>query len=147
MCVNATAFDLPDIVAFSREVRWYGESLRMQCPSPCLVVQHRTGRDWNRHIAASPGANISHSKMMTTISSFATLGLACVLLAPETTTSGGNLPCPRIHHANGTSATLRFFGELYVAASAAVFAYNKHSTSHCLVRRLATNPALKLVSL
>jgi hypothetical protein len=137
-CGGSNAFSFPDLVRFSPQVVAYGESLRSQCPLPCLVVQYRTGRDWEHHRETS----INKKRVDAAVQRYKKAG--CVLLTPESTR--GLLPCARVRHAPNTSQPLRFFGELYVAATASVFAYNRHSTTYHVVRRMA-GPTLKLVSL
>jgi len=137
-CRPGNAFAFPDLMRFSPQVVAYGESLRSQCPSPCLVVQYRTGRDWEHHKETS----INKKRVNAAVQRYKTSG--CVLLTPESTR--GLLPCARVRHAPNTSQPLRFFGELYIAATANVFVYNRHSTTYHVVRRMS-GPALKLVSL
>tara|TARA_B110000858_G_C17640513_1_gene397861 strand:- start:308 stop:829 length:522 start_codon:yes stop_codon:yes gene_type:complete len=137
-CYPGNAFAFPDLVRFSPKVVAYGESLRPQCPSPCLVVQYRTGRDWEHHKESS----INKKRVDAAVQRYKTSG--CVLLTPESTR--GLLPCARVRHASNTSQPLRFFGELYIAATANVFVYNRHSTTYHVVRRMS-GPTLKLVSL
>lgn len=137
-CKPRDAFSFPDLVAFSPQVVAYGESLRQQCPRPCLTVHHRVGHDWEWYHAT----NLTKARVAAVVRRHRKSG--CIILTPES--APGPLPCPRVRHAPNTTSPLRFFAEMYLAATADTFVYDRRSTVYPIVRRLA-QPRLKMISL
>ena len=141
-CIGSSAEGFPDLVGFSDAVKAYGESLRAQCPSPCVVLQHRTGKDWVPHAKAFPAANVSATTLKLALRPYA--GYNQLLLAPERLPN--ELSIARIRHDDTVLPTIRFLGEVYVAAHAHAFLYNDLSTTRHLVKRFAA-PGLRMVKL
>lgn len=141
-CVGGSAEGFPDLAGFSDAVKAYGESLRAQCPPPCMVLQHRSGKDWVPHAKAFPAANVSATVLKLALRPYA--GYNQLLLAPERLSS--ELSIARIRHDSTVHPTIRFLGEVYVASHAKAFIYNPMSTTRHLVKRFAA-PGLTMVKL
>ncbi len=134
-CGPGSAFGFPDVIGLNSRVTVYGETLRTQCPNPCVVIQIRVGKDWGPHSLAFPKANVSITTLQTVLRAYHNYNF--LTLAPERVMI--NIPVPRIRHNAAIHPTVRFLGEIYVASRANVFFYNDFSTTHHLVRRLASH--------
>ena len=132
-CLLQGAFGFPDIVDFSPHVRAYGAMLKLQCPKPCLVVQHRVGSDWEWHKRLKTGGSIANDVVNEMRRQYPRH--SCLVLTPERVNA--SVSCQRLVHTPDTTPMLRFFAELYVATQADVFAYNPQSTMHWVVRHLS----------
>lgn len=132
-CRGKGAFGFPDIVDFSPHVRAYGAMLKLQCPKPCLVVQHRVGSDWEWHKRLKTGGSIANDVVNEMRRQYPRH--SCLVLTPERVNA--SVSCQRLVHTPDTTPMLRFFAELYVATQADVFAYNPQSTMHWVVRHLS----------
>lgn len=133
-CGKSGAFAFSDLVGFSDRVRAYGERLLGSCPSPCMVIQHRAGRDWEWHKRLGTGGSIEASVVADAARRWPRH--SCVLMAPERI-DGAATRCARFKHSRSETPMVRFLGELHAAAHAKVFVYNGHSTVHWIVRRFA----------
>lgn len=131
---------LRDFEDFGASVTEYGEWLRQrQCAPGCVVVQYRTGSDWELYAQKHPEASFRPSEVNHTVAQLrrAFPGHGCLLMTPPSTRIDGLISrCAKFTHHADAHPILQLYGEIYVASrAAAAFVYSPHSSARFEVRR------------